>query len=104
MAAVFRKKYIRQGIFIIAGILFLLSLFEWTGDQRFGYSEVTRYSEQLSSDAVKERAETKSPKGFVYYFQAENTPEVSDHAFTVYSSITCTSLVKKFILLRCIRV
>lgn len=40
IVSVLRKKYAKQAIFIIGGILFLLSLVEWSGDQRRTYNQL----------------------------------------------------------------
>ena len=48
ITALFRKKYVKQAIFVIGFVLFLLSLFEWTGDQRICNNNIESTStEQL---------------------------------------------------------
>jgi hypothetical protein len=102
-ATFFKKKYVRQVIFIIGGILFLLSLFELTGDQSFVYSEATRYSEQLSSNEV-DYTEAKLVKISVLPDKPERNRKPFYKPITLYNSPTFTTSVKKFLLVKCIRV
>lgn len=49
----FRQRYVKQTLIIIVGILFLLSSFEWTGEQVAAISETGIYTEQLPAPIVK---------------------------------------------------
>jgi len=103
MSAVFRKKYIRQGIFIIGGILFLLSLFEWTGNQRFACSETTNYTASLSPIEVNKTAARLVEDSFLNDKPGRNEQTLVRQN-TSYHSPTFNPSVSKFLLLRCIRV
>jgi hypothetical protein len=103
IAKIFRKNYVRQTVFIIGVVLFLLSLFEWTGDQRFSYNETTNYLEHLLPKEVN-----KTEAGLVKDAFLTDKPEKNQQVFfkqnTFYNSPTFSTSVKKFLLVRCMRV
>lgn len=54
MAELFRKKYVKQTIFIVGFILFLLSLFEWTDDRKFFPKAESTSASQFVTTSIKD--------------------------------------------------
>ncbi len=60
MAALFRNKYVKQTIFLVGFILFLLSLFEWTGNQRLSNKAEIASTERVNSGVSGKTAVQKA--------------------------------------------
>ncbi|MEO7120812.1 MAG: hypothetical protein ABIY62_06930 [Ginsengibacter sp.] len=105
MASITRKRYVRQTILIVGGILFLLSSFEWTGGQKIGYFSPTKYAEQLSTANNNNRISIEQIKK-VSSCPADLTTKIKfrkSHP-TIYSSFTFIISVKKYLLIRSLRI
>ena len=104
MASFTKKKYVKQTILIVGGILFLLSLFEWTGGQKTDYFSPTKYAEQLSTadnDAISVEQSEETAR-----CPADLTTKIK---FRVTHSTTCppftfTIPVKRYLLIRSLRI
>ncbi len=104
MAVLTRKRYIKQTILIVGGILFLLSLLEWTGDQKLFYHSQTKYAEQLSpvdnytisNDQSEEISSSPADENIKIKYREIRS--------TAYSSFTFTTSVKKYLLIRSLRI
>jgi cytochrome c biogenesis protein CcdA len=102
--AFFRKRYVKQFIFIIGFILFLLSLFEWTEDKRlYNNFEITS-TEQISSNAVLQKTITKTnhTKSFSSVTSAIKQDLVFNCPFNSYNAYSFPA--KKFLLIRSLRI
>jgi len=103
MANLLKQKYIKQSLLIIATLLFLLSSFEWTGEKNI-YNNSSDYSVQLCQADVKETINCNRHQKIRY----SNTPFVaktyisSDRIF--YTNSTANSSLKRFLLIRNIRI
>jgi hypothetical protein len=104
MAAVTRKKYVKQTILIVGGILFLLSLLEWTGNQKLIYHSQTKYDQQLSH--VDNNAFSNDRPGEISCSPADENIKIKNRKTrsTTYSSFTFTASVKKYLLIRSLRI
>lgn len=103
MASFTRNRYVRQTILIVGGILFVLSLLEWSGDQKLSYSP-TKYAEQLSP--VDNNAISNVQSGETARCPADFTTKIK---FRVTHSTTCSPFtftipVKKYLLIRSLRI
>lgn len=104
MATVFRKKYIRKAIFIIGGVLFLLSLFEWAGDQKVTQQIPSGYSQQSSSGASNSISVVKCHQTIYSLAKKGARKPYSIYKSLVYNFPTYTQSPKKYILVRSIKV
>lgn len=60
MAELFRKKHIRQAIFFTGFILFLLSLFEWSGEQMLLPKAESTGSAQIVTSTISVEHDAKT--------------------------------------------
>lgn len=99
-----KQKYIKQSLIVVAGLLFLLSSFEWTGEKNIR-NNTSNYTTQLSEAAVTNatvsnqrlvRAYSKTVLLFRAYPSYRNILQSS--------SSTISSSVKTFLLIRSIRI
>ena len=102
IAALFRKKYIKQTIFFIGGILFFLSLFEWTGDQRLSNKVEITSTEQLPSNVEITITKTRQVNA-LFYEECFNKTHPEFHS-PFNSSFTYSLPVEKFLLIRSLRI
>lgn len=65
MAAIFKLKYLRQGVIIIGALLFLLSSFEWAGGSG-GSNDPASYSKNLTQ-AFEKRIKVSVKKQTAFY-------------------------------------
>jgi hypothetical protein len=103
MANVLKQKYVKQSLLIVATLLFLLSSFEWTGEKKL-YNNSSSYTAQLSDAGVKEIATCNCHKTTSY----SNTSFVAK-IYSPFNSVcqtnsTATSSLKKFLLIRNMRI
>jgi hypothetical protein len=98
-----KQKYIKRSLLIIAGLLFLLSSFEWTG-QKNANNNTGNYIAQFSDASVKNvtvlnrrlaKAYSKTALLFRAYPACKNA---------LQSSFAISPSVKKFLLIRSIRI
>lgn len=104
MAAIFNKKYVRQTIFIIGGILFLLSLFEWSGDQRITQQIPPGSSEQSSSEVLNGASVVESQHVICFSAKKDTRKPYSISRCLIYNFPSNTHFAKKYILVRSIKV
>jgi|SRR6185312_15012672 len=99
-----KQKYIKRSLLIIAGLLFLLSFFEWTGEKNVSIN-ADNYTVQFSDAGGKNvtvsnrrliRAYSKTGLLFRAYPSYKNILQSS--------SSTISSSVKTFLLIRSIRI
>ncbi|MDQ6763057.1 MAG: hypothetical protein M3015_10590 [Bacteroidota bacterium] len=104
MAVLFRKKYIKHGIFILGVILFLLSLFEWTGEERISSQIETTAKEQPSTSGLYETVIARYGKEVTDHYKI--FPYKTHLAFTAaFNSAFPFSFTKnRFLLIRCLRI
>lgn len=104
MATLFRKKHVKQAIYILGFVFFLLSLFEGTGDQKFCVSCTTASAKQLNSQ-VTFPLKTVSQHHVVEYCYQLNylTSCISFHSLLNHY-ITPVSPPKKFLLISSLRI
>ncbi len=103
MASICRKKYVRQTILIVGGILFLLSLFEWMGDQKLSYSP-TKYAEQFSPVDTNAISNDQSVEIFSCPDDANIKFNYRKTGFANCSPFTFTTSVKKYLLISSLRI
>jgi hypothetical protein len=105
MANLLKQKYIRRSLLIIAGLLFLLSSFEWTGEKNVNNSAgnyTVQFSEAASvkNGVVGNRRFISAYSKTVVLFRAD--PSYKNILQSSFSTIF--SSVKTFILIRSIRI
>lgn len=104
MASLTRKRYVKQTILIVGGILFLLSLLEWTGDQKLIYHYQTKYAEQIlpvdnnaiSNDQSEEISSCPADENIKIKYRKTRS--------VTYSPFTFTTSVKRYLLIRSLRI
>ncbi|MDQ2719857.1 MAG: hypothetical protein M3Z26_08890 [Bacteroidota bacterium] len=103
MASFTRKRYVRQSILIVGSILFLLSLLEWSGNQKLSYSPI-KYAEQLSTTDSDTISIDQSEK--VARCPADVAIKITyrETRSTTYPPFTFTTSVKKYLLIRYLRI
>jgi hypothetical protein len=101
MAAIVRKKYIKQTIFIIGFILFLLSLFEWTADQRLSNKAEIASTEQLHSNVV---SIIKKAKVLCCSRQLNSDKEQLEFHTSFHNSFAYSLPIKRFLFIRSLRI
>ena len=103
MTNLLKQKYIKRSLLIIAGLLFLLSSFEWTGEKNVS-NNAGNYTAQFTDAGVKNvtvsnrrlvRAYSKTVLLFRAYPSYKNI---------LQSSSAISSSVKIFLLIRSIRI
>jgi len=104
MGNFFRKKYVKQPIFFIGSVLFLLSLFEWTGDQRFSYKAEIASTKQLPSNLSVEKKIIKPDPVNAFTYEKSLNKTHPEFYSPFNSSFTYSLLVKKFLLIRNLRI
>jgi len=103
MANFLRQKYIKQGLLIVASVLFLLSSLEWTGEKILNNNS-HNYIEQFSSASLQK--ETVYEQGNI----KEQTQEIfAGNGYPVYKNILCnctqfSASIKGYFLFRSIRI
>ena len=104
MAAIFRKKYIKQCLLVVGGFLFILSLFEWSGGNILAAEKTPRSTALRHTSSAKEIvvAQSKwidcnSKQGFVI-----TTYDTFNNFFPGIS--VSVSPANKYLLLRCLRI
>ncbi|MEO6868438.1 MAG: hypothetical protein ABI784_09785 [Ginsengibacter sp.] len=103
LASFTRRRYVRQTILIVGGILFLLSLFEWTGDQKLNYSP-TRYTEQLPSAENNAIANDQSDKLSTSFVDQSFKINYKNSCPSEFFSFTVITSVKKYLLVMSLRI
>lgn len=101
MADLLKRRYIKQSLLIVAAVLFLLSSFEWTGDKTV-YNNPSEYTVHLSDAGT--RAITVSNHGKTTSYSNALFKQYSPHTNICLRSSIETSSVKKFLLIRNIRI
>ncbi len=100
-----KQKYIKRSLFIIAGLLFLLSSFEWTSEKNVS-NYIANYVAQLSDTEIPNTALTgqleKSYSKTASLFKKCLVPYCKNNLH--YSSSTVSSPVKTFLLIRSLRI
>lgn len=104
MASLFRKKYVRQTIFIIGFLLFLFSLFEWTGDERLLNRGEIAGTEQLSSKIVSEKTIIKKAEVLCCINQPGSANQQFKSYILSYTSFSHSLPVKRFLFIRSLRI
>lgn len=104
MAALLQQKYVKQSVFIIAGILFLLSSFEWSGEHGSAVTETGRNTEQLPTPATKRITVDKHDRIICYSKQTSLIEEYPALQSNLHNSIISTSSVKKYLLIHSFRI
>ena len=105
MANLLKQKYVKRSLLIIAGLLFLLSSFEWTGEKNVS-NNTGNYIIQLSDAGVKnttvsiQRLDRNYPKTTPLFrtYPAPNCKNILNRSSAISSS------VKTFLLIRSIRI
>jgi len=104
IALLFKKKYVRKIILVIGFLLFLLSLFEWTGDKKLCNSNQIANTERSSSNIVS-GIKNNDPTHLSNTCGKLNTVKEQDEVVTKFlNSFTYSSHVKKFLLIRSLRI
>ena len=84
MANLFRRKYIKQSLLIVASLLFLLSSLEWTGKKILNSSS-HNYIEQLSEAGLQR--ETVCERGNI---KKHSQATLSGNSFPAYKNVLFT--------------
>ena len=103
MANLLKQKYIKHSLLIVAGLLFLLSSIEWSGDKNINTNS-GNYIAQFSDAGVKKI--NLSKQSFVKEY-SETTFQVREYPAyknILQSSVALPSSVKTFLLIRSIRI
>ncbi|MDE3183137.1 MAG: hypothetical protein KGM16_06930 [Bacteroidota bacterium] len=105
MGSLLKKKYIKQSLLIIAGLLFLLSSFEWKTEKNVGYSTVN-YSVQVSDRGVENiTLQNRQDKGYsTSNLPYRKYPFINYKDFRDCSFSTISASVKTLILIRSLRI
>ena len=100
MSTIFKKKYIKQPILFIGCILFILSLYEWRGDQRVFKNAEINSTEQIASNILSAKPITKSNPVKVFCYEPRLNKKHSYFFYYPNRPLSPPSPVKKFILIR----
>ncbi len=103
MANVLKRKYIKQSLLIIATLLFLLSSLEWTGEKNI-HNNFTNYTAQLSDAGVKETATCNCHQIISYSNTSFVAKTYASFDRIFHTNSTANSSLKKFLLIRNIRI
>lgn len=103
MAILLRQKYIKQSLLIVAGLLFLLSSVEWSGDKNFSNNS-GNYIAQFSDAGVNKL--NISTRRQVISNSKITCPVTGYPAYKniLQSSASLSSSVKVFLLIHCFRI
>lgn len=103
MANVLKRKYIKQSLLLIAGLLFLLSSIEWSSDKNL-HTNSPNYIAQFSDAGVKKVNISKRRLVKDYSETSFPVREYPAYKNILQSSVALPSSVKTFLLIRSIRI
>lgn len=103
MAHLLKQKYIKHSLLIVAGLLFLLSSIEWSGDKNL-HTNSANYIAQLSDAGVKKINIIKRRLVKDYSEPTFQVREYPAYKNILQSSVALPSSVKTFLLNRSIRI
>jgi len=102
-ADILRRKYIKQSLLIVAGILFLLSSFEWTGETNAN-ANPANYITQVSDTPVEKVISSNYADAPIYSAATCLDKQYPTYNIISHSSFPFPSPVKTFLLIQNIRI
>lgn len=103
MADLLRRKYIKQGLLVIAGLLFLLSSFEWTGATNANANS-GNYITRISDVPVENNVSSNYANAPIYSATSCLDKQYPTYKIISHSRFPFTSPVKTFLLIQNIRI
>lgn len=98
MTALFRKKYVKKAFFTMGFILFLLSLFEWTGDCSFYNNFASTSTGRFSLTTEKKTVVSKEERVILIADKVNAHYQLSDFTSVHFPSFTHIPRQKRFLL------
>lgn len=103
MANVLKRKYVKQSLLVIAGLLFLLSTIEWTGETNVN-TNPGNYIAQFSDAGVKKIIISNNGDAISYSAATCLGRQYPTYKIIPNSSFPFSSSVKTFLLIQSIRI
>ncbi|HEY8657640.1 MAG TPA: hypothetical protein VIL78_01285 [Hanamia sp.] len=103
MANVLKRKYVKQSLLVIAGLLFLLSSIEWTGETNVN-TNPGNFIAQFSDAGVKKIIVSNHGEAVSYSATTYLDRQYPTYKIIPHSSFPFSSSVKTFLLIRSIRI